>query len=98
MSKNQKKEDKIILNSFSDALLDDSDERLNKIIETYTGYNGPKYGNNILLVHLIKNIKKLNKSTSFLNKVMISLIVVQIGLILMQFSVVKSLVKSILGF
>jgi len=71
------------INNFNDALKDDSPENLNRIVETFTGNHAPM-GNNVLITHLINNIKKLDSTTTNLNQIMICLIVVQIVLVVVQ--------------
>jgi hypothetical protein len=76
-------ESKIEINNFDDALKDDSPERLRAILKQFTGTSNV-YANNVFLINLIENLKKLNRSTTLLNGIMISLILVQIALILVQ--------------
>ena len=78
--------DGIALNNFDDALKDDSPERLNAIVKTYTGASNSALGNNVLIVHLINKIKRLNKTTSWLSIIMIGLIIIQVILIYGQIS------------
>ena len=74
----------IEIRNFDEALKDDSPERLNAIVKTFTGTSNSALGNNVLIVHLINNIKKLNNSTTRLNMIMIGLIIVQVVLIILQ--------------
>ena len=74
----------ITINNFDDATKDDSPERLKAILTTYSGATNSKYGNNVLLIHLINRIRKLDRTTTCLNGIMVLLIIVQVGMMIYQ--------------
>jgi hypothetical protein len=74
----------IEIRSFDDALKDDSPEMLSAIVKKFGSGPDASKGNNLLTYHLISSIKKLNNSTTRLNRIMITLILVQVVLIIGQ--------------
>jgi hypothetical protein len=75
----------IEIKSMEDALLDDSPERRKAMLKTFNNVHGRPIATNVLLNHLIDNIKRLDRTTATLNIVMIFLTFILVAFAVCQF-------------
>lgn len=77
--------DKIDDKSMKDPLLEDTSEGRKAMIRLYNNTNGRPIATNILLNHLIENIKRLDRTTTTLNIIMIFLTIILVVFPVWQF-------------